>query len=361
MLKSVEIMRRQSAIREELAGLVQKDSPTDDEQRSLDQLGEEYTANEKRYRGALISEEAERQKIGQQLESRETRAWGDLVSQFELSQIVAFNPEKGCVLSGATAEVVSEMRSKGNYKGWPVPYSALSLEQRAGETVSTGTPQPKFVAPILDRLFPQSTAARMGARMINIASGWYETPVVSSSIAAGWAASETGNVTGPTVFSTASKTLKPDKTLGIYVKITRPAQLQSGPELEAAVRRDLNSAIAAKLDSAVMLGAGSSGEPLGIIPGQSTYAYTTTAIGAAGTWDVFRTAIITFMTGNAVNAFSDVNILLRPELVGKLDATLYTSTAISHYDKLRQNVPNLVLTSNSLAAPTGTQQRAPLC
>jgi hypothetical protein len=107
-------MRRQSAIREELAGLVQKDSPTDDEQRSIDRLGEEYTANEKRYRGALITEEIERAKVGAQLETRETRAWGDLVNQFELSQIVAFNPEKGCVLSGATAEVVSETRSWGN-------------------------------------------------------------------------------------------------------------------------------------------------------------------------------------------------------------------------------------------------------
>ena len=60
MLDSVKIARRQSEIRQALAGLVAKDSPTEDETRSMEGLDAEYRQNETRYRGALIAEDEER-------------------------------------------------------------------------------------------------------------------------------------------------------------------------------------------------------------------------------------------------------------------------------------------------------------
>ena len=106
----------------------------------------------------------------------------------------------------------------------------------------------------------------------------------------------------------------------------------------------------------MFLGAGSSGEPLGVIPGQSTYGYTTTSVAAAATWAAFRAAVVSFLTGNAAGSASAVRLLLRPEVWSKLDATLITNTAVSEWDRLIGNIPagNIVLTSNALAAPTGT-------
>jgi len=114
--------------------------------------------------------------------------------------------------------------------------------------------------------------------------------------------------------------------------------------------------VQAKLDAATFLGAGSSGEPLGVIPGQSTYGYSTTAIGDVAAWAIFRTAVVNFMKGNAANSASDVRVLMRPEIMDYMDGVLLTNTAVSEWDRLLKNIPlaNIAMTANALAAPTGT-------
>src|SRR3546814_19875245 len=62
----------------------------------------------------------------------------------------------------------------------------------------------------------------------------------------------------------------------------------SGAGLEAAIRRDMASTIAAELDNAAFNGAGSSGEPEGVLT-NSTYNITSTA--ASATWAGFRSAV----------------------------------------------------------------------
>ena len=353
MLESVKISRRQSEIRQALAGIVGKQNPDENETKQMETLDGEYRSNETRYRAALISEDTERRDASNILETRGEKEYASLVEKFELRQVALFLDE-GRALDGATAEVVAEMRSKGGYQGVPVPW--LALERRSGETIASGVPAPTTFAPIIDRLFPASVAARMGAQMITIDSGTNEYPITSSSVAAGWAASETGAVAGPTVYSTANRALAPNSTLGIQMKLTRKTLKQSGPAIEDAVRRDMGNAIQQKLDAAIFLGAGSSGEPLGIITGQSTYGYATTAIGAVGTWAIFRTAIAAFIAGNAANSPTDVKVLLRPELWDYMDSEILTNTAVSEWDRFADNVgdQNIVMTSNALAAPTGT-------
>ena len=60
MLESVKISRRQSEIRQALAGLVGKEKPTDDETRSMSDLDKEYQTNEVRMRASLVAEDEER-------------------------------------------------------------------------------------------------------------------------------------------------------------------------------------------------------------------------------------------------------------------------------------------------------------
>src|SRR3546814_5908704 len=71
----------------------------------------------------------------------------------------------------------------------------------------------------------------------------------------------------------------PNQNLGIQMKLTRRALKQSGPGLEAAIRRDMASTIAAELDNAAFNGAGSSGQPEGVLT-NSTYNITSTAASA---------------------------------------------------------------------------------
>jgi len=356
MLESVKIQKRQSEIREKLAVLVGKDTPDETETRSMSDLDAEYTRNETRYRAALIAEDTERRSAGAELEKREDQEFANLVSRFELRQAVLALDE-GRTLDGATAEVVQELRNVGGYRGVPVPLLALEVRN----TVSTGTPDPMTTRPIIDRLFPGSVAARMGGQMIQIGTGSTEWPVVTSSVTAGWANGENANVPGPTQYTTVDKALSPDNTLGIHMRISRKALKQSSDALEQAIRRDMNSTMAAELDKAIFLGTGATGQPLGVIAGMTTYGigeveFDGSAFDADGkAWREFRKAVIEFMVENAANAPGDVRLMIRPEVYDTMDDVILDSTAVSEWDRLTRNIPlpNIVLTSNALAAPAG--------
>ena len=336
MLDSTKIAKRQSEIRQKLAELAGKETPDENEIRSMGDLDREYQTNETRYRAALIAEDTERREAGAELETRSGKEWADLIGGYELRQAVLALDE-GRTLTGKTAEVVAELRNAGGYRGIPVPL--MALEQRAGETVSTGTPDPKATMPIIDRLFPASVAARLGVQTINIDAGSVEWPVATAGAVAGWAATETGSIGDASAFTTSEKTLSPSNTLGAHMRITRKALKQSGAGLEQAIRRDLSAAIGTALDAAVFNGTGASGQPLGIIAGASTYGITSTAVSAVATWATIRAQVIAFITGNAATSPADVKVAFGPTVWGDLDNTLITGTAVSELDRLTRQIP----------------------
>ncbi|WP_421702107.1 phage major capsid protein [Aliiroseovarius sp.] len=353
MLESVKIARRQSEIRQNLAELAGKENPTEDEVRQMDEQDREYRSNETRYRAALIAEDAERRDAGEELETRSDREWSDMMAGFEMRQ-VALALDEGRQLDGQTAEIVTELREQGGFRGIPVPWQAL--EVRAGETVASGTPHPVQTRPIIDRLFPDSVASRMGAQMISIDAGAVEWPVTTSGVTAGWADGETANVAGPTTYATTDRAMSPDHNLGIQMRITRKTLKQSGAALEQAVRRDMSGAMGAAMDQAAFLGTGANGQPLGVITGAATYGITTTPVDALAIWGAFRSAVTRFMTANAAGSPDAVRALIRPELWDYLDSVLISGTAVSEWDRLVKNIPggNIAMTNNALAAPSGS-------
>lgn len=351
MLESVKIARRQSEIRQSLAELVGKEAPTEDETRSMGTLDAEYRTNETRYRAALIAEDSERREAGSELETRADREFSDLVAGFEMRQVVLALGE-GRALSGRTAEVVQELRAAGGYQGVPVPL--MALEVRAGETVASGTPDPIQTRPIIDRLFPSSVAAQMGAQLIQIGSGAVEWPVTTSSVTAGWANGELADVAGPTTYATTDKALKPEQTLGIHMRISRKATLQSGDALEQAIRRDMNGTMAAELDKAIFLGTGATGQPLGVVPGVVTYGITSTDAGGQASWAALRAAVVRFMTANAAAGPGAVKALIRPELWSFLDGVeAFAGSGVTEWDRVQAQLGGAVMTTNALAAPSG--------
>jgi hypothetical protein len=194
----------------------------------------------------------------------------------------------------------------------------------------------------------------MGGSMVNVGMGEMEYPVTSSAVTAGWAATETGNVTGPSAYTTLDRPLKPDHNLGLQMKITRKTLKQSGNGLEQAVRRDMNGAISEALDKAVFLGSGSSGEPTGLLAGASAWGITETDISAAPTYAAFRAASVRFMTANAATGPGAVNLLVRPEVFDTMDDDLISGTAVSEWDRLSAKIRNIIMSSNALADPTGS-------
>jgi len=136
MLESTRIARRQSEIRQELASLVGKETPSEDELRSMEQLDKEFQQNETRYRGALIAEDNERREAGEELETAESRDWQGLLEGFEVRQVVAAL-DHGHQLTGQTAAVVAEMRGQGTYTGIPLPLEGGAVVGAIGVSGST--------------------------------------------------------------------------------------------------------------------------------------------------------------------------------------------------------------------------------
>ena len=258
--------------------------------------------------------------------------------------------DEGRALTGATAEVVAELRNAGGYQGIPVPFAAL--ETRAGETVAADQIKPKTYRNVIDRLFPASVAAKLGIERIQIERGELAFPVATSGAVFGWQTTELGNVGAPNPYATTERSLTPDHTGGAQMVISRKALKQAGEGLEEAIRRDLNAVIGAELDRVIINGSGAAGQPLGIIPGAATYGIASTAVGAAATWGAFRAAIVAFMQGNAITSPSQVNIGFPPAIWADLDSLQAADSApMWEWDRLVKNVGTAAI-SNVIPAAT---------
>lgn len=332
MLLSKQIELRQSTIRQSLSELAGKDTPTEDETRSMDSLDKEYRSNETRLRAAIISEDAERREAGAELEKREDKEWGDLVAGFEARQVAAAL-DHGAALEGRTAEVVAELRSQGSFQGVPVPIEIL--EQRAGETVASGLYEPKQTRDLIGRIFPNSVASRIGVQSVNIPSGAVEWPILTAGATAAWANGELANIGAPQVATTAEVTLQPNHNLGAQMVLSRKS-LKQAAGIENAIRADMGAAIATALDNAVLNGTGATGQPLGLIPGATTYGISVEE-GTLASWADIRAEVQAFMEANAITDPGQVRIAFPPAVWSTLDGSYVTGTAVTELDRLQSH------------------------
>jgi len=205
-----------------------------------------------------------------------------------------------------------------------------------------------------EALFPGSVAGAMGGQIINVGSGAVEWPVTTSSVTAGWQATELGNVAGPTKFTTGDKSLSPKQTLGVTMKISRKSMMQSGQALEAAIRRDMSGTMAAELDKGIFLGSGASGQPNGIIAkANATYSITETGVNDVASWEAIKAAVVDFMTANAASGPGSVRMLCRPELWAFLDgAEAFKNTGITEWARVAGALGSVTQSANAVADPT---------
>lgn len=126
----------------------------------------------------------------------------------------------------------------------------------------------------------RSVAYRMGAMRLGGLQGNITVPKQVGAANWYWLASETSGIT-ESQLTLAQMALSP-KTGGAYTEISRQLLLQSSPSIEALVTADLGRVGGLGVDSAVLAGSGSAGQPLGITGTAGIGSVTGATLGYAG-------------------------------------------------------------------------------
>jgi HK97 family phage major capsid protein len=262
MLLSQKIARRQSEIREKLAGLAGIDAPTVEQRSELAALDTEYGTNETRYRAALISEDTERRAASDALESRATGGIADLEKRVSVLRVVQA-AIAGRQLDGAEREYhqEAERRSGQAAQGAYIPLNAMekriNLTTTAGDLIPTDHRADLYIGPLRDSLVVRS----LGVRTLSGLRGNLEIPKAGTGIVSGWVNENEALPEGNLTFE--GVTMKP-RHVGAISSWSRQLAQQSDPSIEALLRDDLAYAIGRAVDTAIIGGDGVK-EPLGIL------------------------------------------------------------------------------------------------
>jgi len=123
----------------------------------------------------------------------------------------------------------------------------------------------------------------LGATQLNDLKGNLAIPAQYTSGTAYWVAEGVAPTESQQSFGQV--TMAP-KTVGGFTDYSRKMMLQSSPDIESIVRKDLASAIAVEVDRVAIYGSGVGAEPLGILGQSGIGSVVAGANGAAPTWDM---------------------------------------------------------------------------
>lgn len=135
----------------------------------------------------------------------------------------------------------------------------LTAASASGGGYLVGTENMSFIEILRNR----SVAYRMGARRMAGMVGNVTIPRQTAAATAVWLANEASTATESQ--QTLGQLALSPKTVGAYTEISRQLMLQSSPDAEAMVTSDLGSVCSLAVDVGALRGAGSSGEPTGIV------------------------------------------------------------------------------------------------
>lgn len=132
----------------------------------------------------------------------------------------------------------------------------------------------------IDLLRNRSLVAQLGAVSMDGLVGNVSIPKQTAGGTGYWLATETTPIT-ESQLTLGQLPLSP-KTVGALTEITRLLMLQSSPSAEQLVMNDLALVLALAIDAAALAGAGSGGQPTGIIGTSGVGAVTGTSLGYPG-------------------------------------------------------------------------------
>lgn len=162
----------------------------------------------------------------------------------------------------------------------------------------------------------RSVLFRMGARRLSGLTGSVTVPRQTAAGTAVWLANEASTATESNqTFGQLSLT---PKTVGAYTEISRQLMLQSSPDAESIVGSDLATVCALAIDVGGLRGAGSGGEPQGIVGTSGVGSVTGTSLAAAGILefqsDVATGNLLTDACGYVTTPAVAALLMTRPEL-----------------------------------------------
>jgi HK97 family phage major capsid protein len=258
-----EIKERRAALVSEMRGILSaagSNALTADAQARFDGMKADITNLEGQEARAQFLESEERRMMGgNDGESRDTAS---LEGRVSVSRILQAQME-GRSLAGAEAEYAQETERRTGRKaeGVFVPLSAferrVNTTASAGELVPTDHRADQYISPLRNALL----ARKLGVRVLSGLRGNVTMPKHGTGLSVGWVA-EGGNL-GDSDMDFDPVTLAP-KHAGGKTEMSRQLIQQSSPDCEQLIRDDLAAAIAAAIDSALILGGGAN-EPAGVL------------------------------------------------------------------------------------------------
>lgn len=174
----------------------------------------------------------------------------------------------------------------------------------------------------IDALRDTLVMAGLGARMLTGLQGNVAVPKLATKTTVAFVSETSAPTEGAPVFG---QLLMSPKTVAGYVDISRRMMIQSDPSVEAVLRNDIISQIAAKIDDVAIEG-GSSNEPTGILGTSGIGAVAIGTNGGAPTWASVVALERAVAVANA--ATGNLGFLTNPKVVAKLRATARQSSGV---------------------------------
>jgi HK97 family phage major capsid protein len=203
------------------------------------------------------------------------------ISRYSLLGALRASASRNWSNAGLEAEVskaledVNGKPARGFYVPWEIlGRAAVSYAGSGDEIVATDHESGSFV----DILRPHSAVVRAGARVLTGLRGNVDIPLLSNGASAYWLADENTAVTESLpVLATVNLT---PHTVASQASATRRMRIQSSPDIEALLQRDLRETIGTAIDYACLGGTGADGQPQGIF---SSYAGVSSVLAGDGT------------------------------------------------------------------------------
>lgn len=216
-----------------------------------------------------------------------------------------------------------------------------------GNTVATDLLAGSFIDLLRNRLITR----QMGATVLTGLQGNVAIPRQSSGATAYWVAENVAPTESEPAFDQV--TMSP-KTVGTFTDISRKLLIQSSSDVEGLVRNDLARVMALEIDRAGINGAGTGGEPKGVLKQSSIGDVAGGTNGAAPTW---ANMISLWSTTAVANAdFGSTGYLTNAKVVGKLMQTLKGSSTM---DFIMTAFPDANGMTNLAGARCGVSNQVP--
>jgi HK97 family phage major capsid protein len=174
----------------------------------------------------------------------------------------------------------------------------------------------------IDALRDTLVMAGLGARMLTGLQGNVAVPKLATKTTVAFVSETNAPTEGAPVFG---QLLMSPKTVAGYVDISRRMMIQSDPSVEAVLRNDIISQIAAKIDDVAIKGGGAN-EPTGILGTSGIGAVAIGTNGGAPTWASVVALERAVAVANA--ATGNLGYLTNPKVVAKLRSTARQSSGV---------------------------------